>query len=109
MKLNELSSGYYFIDPNGGGREDAIFAHCNFDKVNKDHIETCVYPQQSTYEVKDWVRSGSDRVTWFMEDIQTTFNDKVCKFFHNFHFLIKKTNIFLPENNIFLTILRTRM
>ena len=79
IKLDELFSlGFYFIDPNGGGRDDAILAHCNFDdKMKKNRVETCVYPQQSTYEVKDWVPNGSDRVTWFMGDIQTTFNDKV--------------------------------
>lgn len=70
-----LILGYYFIDPNGGGSDDAIVAHCNFEKAGE--VETCVNAVQTSYELKDWVPTGQDAYKWFMWDIQTTFDDKV--------------------------------
>jgi len=75
MCFPESETGHYFIDPNGGSTNDAIPAYCDFDR--KDTVETCVYPQQATYDLKKWVPSGDEKFRWFMGDIQTTSDDKI--------------------------------
>lgn len=75
MCFPESKTGYYFIDPNGGGKNDAIMAYCDFDRT--DIVETCVFPQETTYKLDNWVPHGEDKYRWFMGDIQTTYDDKI--------------------------------
>jgi len=50
----ELNSGFYWIDPNRGCKEDAIRVHCNFTS-DEDRITTCVYPAKTmSVDKKHW-------------------------------------------------------
>jgi len=53
----ELKSGFYWIDPNRGCKEDAIRVHCNFTD-DEDKITTCVFPSKTmSVEKKPWAKS----------------------------------------------------
>merc|ERR1712168_63978 len=66
----DLKSGFYFIDPNRGCKEDAIRVHCNFTE-DIDRITTCVYPtKEMAVEKKHWSKMGSASFEkYFSEDL----------------------------------------
>jgi len=69
---NTIKSGYYWIDPNQGCKEDAIRVFCNFTMVNEEPvITTCVEPKKTpSIEKHTWTRKmysvSSDK--YFDED-----------------------------------------
>jgi len=66
----------YWIDPNSGSTNDAIFVYCTFDSL-KEKVETCLYPLKTRYDVRNWVHHGDDGYRWFVGDILSTPNEKV--------------------------------
>lgn len=42
--------GFYWIDPNQGNPEDAVFAYCDF----LDGGKTCVYPDEHSRSVSSY-------------------------------------------------------
>jgi len=68
----DINSGYYYIDPNRGCKEDAILVHCNFTEVDDmERVITCVEPKmKQTVPQRHWateIKSNSaDK--YFIED-----------------------------------------
>ena len=71
---HSLFTGMYWLDPNGGSKEDAIFVQCNY-RVSE--IETCLFPLEEKYPLRNWVHRGKDKFRWFVADILTSHNEKV--------------------------------
>lgn len=59
---NKYKNGFYWIDPNQGGGEDAVFAYCDF--LNGG--ETCVYPDDETKSAAR-VEMDASKAGWFSE------------------------------------------
>lgn len=53
-----LKDGIYWVDPNGGGPEDAIQAHCNFKT-----LETCIQASKDAFSAK----KSDEEFTWLGE------------------------------------------
>ena len=67
-----LCSGEYWIDTNGGTKEDAFLARCNFDDYS---VQTCIQPKKTSYEKVSYekVKSG---YKWILQEIHSE-RDKV--------------------------------
>lgn len=57
-----MSEGFYWVDPNGGGPEDAIHVYCNFRTK-----ETCIDADQAVYSVGAEKQSATEDFTWLGE------------------------------------------
>lgn len=57
-----LQDGLYWVDPNGGGPEDAIHVYCNFKTK-----ETCIDSNQAVYSAGAEKQSSTDDFTWLGE------------------------------------------
>ncbi|CAB4000172.1 collagen alpha-1(I) chain-like, partial [Paramuricea clavata] len=64
-----LKSGNYWIDPNGGIRNDAVLAFCHLESQS-----SCVFPKNLKIEKKSWYE-GKNRYIWFAEELKD--DDKV--------------------------------
>lgn len=64
IKLTKISNylGWYWIDPNSGMADDAIFVHCNLTAAG----ETCIYPDLQSRRMPNiqW-RKESEKGDWF--------------------------------------------
>jgi len=57
-----VTSGYYWIDPNEGPPDDAVKVYCDFPLS-----ATCIYPNKSKTGNKKWF-SGNDGYKWFAKE-----------------------------------------
>ena len=57
-------SGYYWIDPNLGAKNDAFKVYCNFTSG-----ESCIYPKTSMQQKKKWVDGNKDGFKWMVGDL----------------------------------------
>lgn len=62
----EITDGWYFVDPNGGGISDSFEAECLF---NGKRTETCLHPIQTGYERQQWFtrKENPEAHVWFAE------------------------------------------
>lgn len=68
----DITTGYYYIDPNRGCKEDAIRVHCNFTEVDMmERIITCVEPtNKQTIQKMAWAKKihSNSADKYFVED-----------------------------------------
>jgi len=67
MCFPDSVTGEYWLDTNGGTKEDAFLARCNFDDYA---VQTCILPKKTSYEKISYekVKSG---YAWMMQEIHT--------------------------------------
>jgi len=64
MCLPDVTSGYYWIDPNLGVGNDAFEVYCNFTSG-----ETCIEPKTLMQQKKKWVNAEKDGFKWMIDDL----------------------------------------
>ena len=69
-----MAIGYYWIDPNGGTKTDAIHVFCNF--TSESAVESCVWPKMLRFDNKTLTRDHGAGWSWFVQDISR--DSKVC-------------------------------
>jgi len=65
MSDSNRKSGEYWVDPNGGCKDDAILVYCDFE-----HNATCINPKQKEIEKKQWY-TGEKQYKWIGEFLET--------------------------------------
>jgi hypothetical protein len=67
MCFPDSVTGEYWIDTNGGTKEDAFLARCNFDDYS---VQTCIQPKKTSYEKVSYekVKSG---YKWILQEIHS--------------------------------------